>query len=84
MGVLSSNGFSSFALFSPFHLLGSLMGADLTTGAGTSAGKDAPPPPPRPRACSRLLTHTPTHSLSHTHTQINGTHSPAQGHKIHD
>lgn len=46
VGVLSSNGFSSFALFSPFHLLGSLMGADLTTGAGTSAGKDEPPPPP--------------------------------------
>lgn len=45
VGVLSSNGFSSFALFSPFYLLGSLMGADLTTGAGTSAGKDEPPQP---------------------------------------
>nr|XP_029492896.1 myocyte-specific enhancer factor 2C-like [Oncorhynchus nerka] len=37
---LSSNGLLLFSLFlfTPFHLSGGLMGADLTTGAGTSAG----------------------------------------------
>lgn len=39
-GCLSSNGFFSLLLSSLFHLSGSLMGADLTTGAGTSAGKN--------------------------------------------
>lgn len=35
-----SNGFL-FLLSLLFHLSGGLMGADLTTGAGTSAGKNA-------------------------------------------
>lgn len=39
--------FFSLLLSSLFHLSGSLMGADLTTGAGTSAGKNG-----------RLFSHT--------------------------
>lgn len=40
MGVYPLMGFSRL-LHSPFRLTGGLMGADLTTGAGTSAGKNA-------------------------------------------
>ncbi|XP_075899987.1 myocyte-specific enhancer factor 2C-like isoform X3 [Nelusetta ayraudi] len=56
---------------------GSLMGADLTTGAGTSAGKDAPPTSPpsadpssscTQSSANNTHTHTPTHSHTHTHT----------------
>lgn len=70
VGVNPLMGFSPL-LYSLLHLTGGLMGADLTTGAGTSAGKNG-----------LLTSHTDVYQ--HTHTHIHVTHSPTWGHKMHD
>lgn len=55
-GGLSSNGFVCF-----FPFAGGLMGADLTTGAGTCAGKKVP----FKHAGTRPLIHKHLHALTH-------------------